>query len=484
MTQNEPTPIWPDTFDDRNALKDVPLEQKIIGEMIVSGRYADDICSRLTAEMFTDDDLRLVFTACKRLTDRGITPDFLLLDKELKAMCPERQLTMRIMEASARCTSAANWEAECAALTQTYMRRELFYKLVEITPTFKAFDADVFEQIDTLQATLNAVVDSTSRYIPERDLSAIVEDMQQQIFDRIKCRERGTMPGVNTGIASLNKATMGWQPSDLCILAGRPSMGKTAVALHMAKTAAGYGSHVVFFSLEMSDTRLAQRLVLSECDVPPEAVRSGELTAEQSDQVFKAGQRIKSLPMTIIEKSGIEIGELCRRAKSLHRNGKCDIVFVDYLQLVTVSRSERVGNREQEVALVSRRLKALAKDLRIPVVALAQLSREVESSASKDSKHLPSLRHLRESGAIEQDADIVSFVYRPAYYGIDTWDDGRETLGRGFILIGKNRDGELGACEFRHNPELTKIFDPPRVGAATPGVFPESKDVFLDKPPF
>ena len=118
------------------------------------------------------------------------------------------------------------------------------------------------------------------------------------------------------------------------------------------------------------------------------------------------------------------------------------------------------------------------------IAALAQLSREVESSASKDSKHLPSLRHLRESGAIEQDADIVSFVYRPAYYGIETWDDGRETLGRGFILIGKNRDGELGACEFRHNPELTKIFDPPRVGAATPGVFPESKDVFLDNPPF
>ena len=482
MTQNAQQPIWPDTFDDRNALKDVALEQKIIGEMIVSGRYADDICSSLTAEMFTDDDLRLVFTACKRLTDRGITPDFLLLDKELKALCPERSFTVRLMEASARCTSAANWEAECAALTQTYMRRELFYKLVEITPTLKAFDVDVFEQIDTLQATLNAVVDSTARYIPERDLSAIVEDMQQQIFDRIKCRERGIMPGVNTGIASLNKATMGWQPSDLCILAGRPSMGKTAVALHMAKTAAGYGSHVVFFSLEMSDTRLAQRLVLSECDVSPEAVRSGDLSAAQSDQVYKAGQRIKSLPVTIIEKSGIEIGELCRRAKSLHRKGKCDIVFVDYLQLVTVSRSERVGNREQEVALVSRRLKALAKDLRIPVVALAQLSREVESST--DKKHLPSLRHLRESGAIEQDADIVSFVYRPAYYGIETWDDGRETLGRGFILIGKNRDGELGACEFRHNPSLTKIFDPPRVGAATPGVFPESKDVFLDNPPF
>lgn len=482
MTQNDLRPIWPDTSDSQNALKAPDLEQKIIGEMIVFGRYADDICSRLTAEMFTDDDLRLAFTACKRLTDRGITPDFLLLDKELKALCPERQLTMQLMEASARCTSAANWEAECAALTQTYMRREMFYKLVEITPTFQAFDADVFEQIDALQASINAVVDSTARYIPERDLSAIVEDMQQQIFERIKCRERGTMPGINTGIASLNEDTMGWQRSDLCILAGRPSMGKTAVALHMAKTAAGYGSHVVFFSLEMSDTRLAQRLVLSECEVSPEAVRSGELNAEQSDRVFKAGQRIKTLPITIVEKSGIEIGELCRRAKSLHRKGKCDIVFVDYLQLVTVSRSERVGNREQEVALVSRRLKALAKDLRIPVVALAQLSREVESST--DKKHLPSLRHLRESGAIEQDADIVSFVYRPAYYGIETWDDGKDTLGRGFIFIAKNRDGNLGACEFRHNPSLTKIFDPPRVGAATPGVFPESKDVFLDNPPF
>ena len=126
MTQNAPQPIWPDTFNDRNALKDVALGHKIIREMIISGRYADDICSRLTAEMFTDDDLRLVFTACKRLTDRGITPDFLLLDKELKALCPERSFTVLLMEASARCTSAANWEAESAALTQSYMRRALF----------------------------------------------------------------------------------------------------------------------------------------------------------------------------------------------------------------------------------------------------------------------------------------------------------------------------------------------------------------------
>ena len=229
---------------------------------------------------------------------------------------------------------------------------------------------------------------------------------------------------------------------------------------------------------------MAQLITGSIClsDIPKDKIQTGKNGKKYLNICISELQNVS--PYGDTHTIYVSQSAMDRRAKSLHRKGKCDIVFVDYLQLVTVSRSERVGNREQEVALVSRRLKALAKDLRIPVVALAQLSREVESSASKDSKHLPSLRHLRESGAIEQDADIVSFVYRPAYYGIDTWDDGRETLGRGFILIGKNRDGELGACEFRHNPELTKIFDPPRVGAATPGVFPESKDVFLDNPPF
>lgn len=446
---------------DSDALKNVRMERVVLGILLIFPQYSDDICSLLPDEAFSDDELRLVFTACRDLNSRGERIDFIAVGNEIRRKHNGLDLDFLLINLTKEISSGADWEIKCRVLQEVYFKRRLFYNLLETTPKLKAFDVDVFDVMEDIQSGINEIDDIARRNTHARDFSDILDDNEEQLFKRMKCFETGTMPGINTGISSVNRATMGWQNSDLCILAGRPSMGKTAIALHFAKTAAEYGSNVVFFSLEMSDVRLARRLILSGCDVPAEAVKSGDLTPMQVNQFLAAKNGLKRLPITIVEKAGIDIGELYRTAKSLRRRKKCDLVIVDYLQLVTVGTTERVGNREQEVALVSRKLKALAKDLNIPVIALAQLSREVENSAGGDKRHIPSLRHLRESGAIEQDADMVSFVYRPSYYGIENWDDGNPTAGRGFIYIAKHRDGELGTCEFRHNDAMTKIFDPP-----------------------
>lgn len=453
--------------ENSDALKDVSLERDILGILLSYEKCADEICSMLTPEMFSDDHLRKVYTVCRNMNQRGEHIDIITAGREVRSSFDGADLDILLADLLTRASYPAGYEKKCLVLKQIHLSRILYYSLLETAPRLRAHDTDVFEVVEQIQQTLNSIDDEARRNIHTREFSAILDDNETQLYRRMDCRAAGTMPGINTGIASLNRATMGWQPSDLCILAGRPSMGKTAVALHFAKTAAGYGSNVVFFSLEMSDVRLARRLILSECDVPAEAVKSGDLSPAQVKQFLAAKESLKRLPLTIIEKAGIEISDLCRTAKSLRRRGKCDLIIVDYLQLVTVGRSERVGNREQEVSLVSRRLKALAKDLNVPVIALAQLSREVESSTGKDSKHIPSLRHLRESGAIEQDADMVSFVYRPAYYGIETWDDGKPAFGRGFIFIAKHRDGELGTCDFHHNPAMTKIYDPTASGSSS-----------------
>lgn len=473
--------IFPEsTGTSESALSDVRLEQSVVGLLLAFGQYADDICRLLTPEAFTDEDLRRIFEACASLNARGVRPDLAVADTEIRRLFSGANLLSLCVELANRCPSGADWEILCRKLQEVFLRRKLFYDLIETAPRLRDFQVDVFEVADYLQQLLNSVDDQARRGTRPRDLSAILDENETLLYRRMECREQGRIAGINTGIASVNNNTNGWQAGDLVILAGRPSMGKTAVALHFAKTAAEYGQRVAFFSLEMSDTRLAQRLILSACHLSAEAVKSGDLTPDQVREFIAAKDSLKRLPLTIIEKAGIEIGDLCRTAKALRRRVGCDLVIVDYLQLVTVGRAERVGNREQEVALVSRRLKALAKDLHVPVIALAQLSREVEAPAGKDNKHIPSLRHLRESGSIEQDADVVGFVYRPAYYGIKTWeDDGGDTMGRGFIRIAKHRDGELGMCEFRHNEAMTKIFNPPAVGYAPKEMpLPASVDVF------
>lgn len=428
-------------------------ERAIVSILLYFPKYADDICGQLTEDMFRDDDLRKVFAACRSLNDRGTKIDIASVIHEIGRLYEGADLTMLLIElSSAAIPSGSNYDYHCKILAQTYFKRRLFFSLTEIAPRLKAVDTDIFDAMDQVNACMAGMEDIIHRNTPARDLPQILDENEAILYRRMECREKGTMPGINTGLNSLNAVTMGWQKSDLIILAARPAMGKTAVALHFAKTAAFFGNNVLFFSLEMSDVQLSERLILSEAALSPEDVKSGNLTPEQAKEYLRARNSLNCLPLSIAEKGGVDINELCRMAKGYKRRKKCDLVIVDYLQLVTVGKAERVGNREQEVSFISRRLKALAKDLDVPVIALAQLSRGVETRTDKR----PMMSDLRDSGGIEQDADIVMMLYRDEYY-----NKGNEaTIGAGEIIIVKNRNGELRTCPFSYNPSMTKISNP------------------------
>jgi replicative DNA helicase len=260
--------------------------------------------------------------------------------------------------------------------------------------------------------------------------------------------------GVDTGIDYLNRITSGWQNSNLIILAARPGMGKTSVMLHMAKSAAQSGFNVLIFSLEMSDKELTNKLILSEGNIDSGRYRNGTLNENEIKNMEYCAGLICKLPVIINDKSDISVRRIKNIAKLLKKKGKCDIVFIDYLQLLNMKHENKSYTREQEVSQATRSLKIMAKELDVPVVVLSQLSRNCEDR--KDKR--PLLSDLRESGAIEQDADIVLFLWRPEYYGLDTYDS-RNTKGLMIIDIAKGRSIPTCEIEISYNEQFTKFID-------------------------
>ena len=270
--------------------------------------------------------------------------------------------------------------------------------------------------------------------------------------------QSGQSLGITTGIHSLDNVTGGWKPSQLIVLAARPAMGKTAVMLHFALSASRQGKAVCIFSLEMSDVSLTDRLLLAVSGVDAERYRTGLLTPDDWRRISEAEATMQGLPLYIDDKPTVTMHYIRAQSMLLQKRGRCDIIFIDYLQLADTSTGKN-RNREQEIANASRSAKMIAKELSVPVVLLSQLSRKVEDRADKT----PQLSDLRESGAIEQDADIVAFIHRPAYYGDKTiiTPKGNEinASGVGVLTLAKQRDGATAGVLFSHNYSMTKIED-------------------------
>jgi replicative DNA helicase len=268
------------------------------------------------------------------------------------------------------------------------------------------------------------------------------------------------LTGVPSGFTKLDRITAGWQPSDLIIMAARPAMGKTALTLSLAKNAAmDFNKPVAFFSLEMSSLQLVQRLISSEAEISQDRLRTGQLENSEWQKLQAAIERMSKTPIFIDDTPAINIFELrakCRRLKAQHN---IQLIIIDYLQLMTGGGGgdkRSMGNREQEISSISRGLKGLAKELNVPVIALSQLSRAVESRGGSKK---PQLSDLRESGAIEQDADIVSFIYRPEYYNITEDENGNSTKGIAEVIIAKHRNGSLDEVRLRFIGEYSKFSD-------------------------
>ena len=286
-------------------------------------------------------------------------------------------------------------------------------------------------------------------------MSTLIKGALENI-ETLRNKEDG-LSGIPSGFTNLDRVTSGWQQSDLVICAARPGMGKTAFALTMARNiAVEHNTPIGFFSLEMSSEQLVNRLIASEAELGASKLRKGDLADHEMVQLHEKIKHLSEAPIFIDDTPALTIFELRAKARRLVKNHGVKIIMIDYLQLMQAGGNS--GNREQEISTISRSLKGIAKELKIPVVALSQVNRGVESRTGVGSKR-PMLSDLRESGAIEQDADIVTFIYRPEYYKIYEWDNGDDSRGQGELIIAKHRNGSLKNVRLKFIGEFAKFSD-------------------------
>ncbi|MEN9950488.1 MAG: replicative helicase [Bacteroidota bacterium] len=420
------------------------LEEAVLGAVMLERAAFDTVINILKPECFYVEAHQQIFRAIVRLNADSKPIDLLTVVEELKAM--EMLETVGgpyyISKLTNAVVSAANIEAHARIVQEKFIQRELIRISSEIITEAYDDSTDVFDLLDSAEQKLFSIANDQLK--KEFDtLGKSVMDTLNRI-DEMRARNED-ITGVPSGFPTLDKTTYGWQKSDLIILAARPSVGKTAFALNLARNAAMHPTKptaVAVFSLEMSSSQLVQRILSAESEIWLEKISRGRMEDHEMQQLYKKGiEPLANAKMFIDDSAALNIFELrakCRRLKSLHDVG---LIIIDYLQLMSGSSDNRNSNREQEISTISRNLKQLAKELQVPIIALSQLSREVEKR--KDSQKVPQLSDLRESGAIEQDADMVMFLYRPDYYDITTNDMGEDTKGDVYVKIAKHRNGSL-----------------------------------------
>lgn len=428
------------------------LERAIIGALLQNRDAVFSALAILDAESFYDPRNQTVMRAILTLHDKSQPIDLLTVVEQLKN---DGKLELiggqyELYKYTNEVASASNIETHCRIVQQKYMKRRQAQLAGELTRL--SFD-DTEDPFETDEYITREQLDISNRVLKGSSIKTPKDVTPELLSTLDKAGQMKGLTGIPTGIIDKDKIYGGRQKTDLVIKAGRPSMGKTADALCEALHAAKEGYQVPFFSLEMGKLQLVQRLVSVESRIPLSKIQRGGLTDEEFERLNYAIGIVEKLPIHIIDKAGISLRELVTLAMRLKQMGRCDIIFVDYLQLVTVSDGNKNNNREQEISLISRSLKRLAKDLEVPVIALSQLSRAVETRGGSKK---PMLSDLRESGAIEQDADIVEFLYRPEYYGIMQDDEGESMVGVGYLLIEKHRNGSTGPVKMRWIGNITK----------------------------
>ena len=420
------------------------LEEVVLGALMLEKEAVNAIIDILSPEAFYLDKHQKIFAAIKGLFGKSDPIDILTVTNELKSRGELEMVggAYYISKLTNRVVSAANIEYHARIIMQKHIQRQLI--MISSDMIHEAFEdtADVFDLLDKAENNLFQISENNLRrsYDSMQDLvSKAITEIQnaKQTDDKLR--------GVPSGYTDLDRITQGWQKSDLIILAARPSMGKTAFALNLARNAAvQFNRPVAFFSLEMSSVQLVTRLISTETSLTADKLRSGDLAEYEWQQLNTKVTPLTNAPIFIDDTPQLSIFELrakCRRLKQQH---DIQMIFIDYLQLMT-AKGDRGFSREQEISTISRSLKSLAKELEIPVLALSQLSRSVEQ---RPGSKKPILSDLRESGAIEQDADMVMFIYRPEYYkdGVDAED---KPKGYSIIDIAKHRNGKLGEVELR-----------------------------------
>jgi replicative DNA helicase len=434
------------------------LEEAVLGAIMLDKEAISIVLDILRDHSFYLESHQMIYRAMIFLYGKSLPIDLLTVTEELRTRGQLDTIggAYYLVELSNRVASAANIEYHARIISQKHIQRELISVSTKVISD--AFDetTDVFDLLDEAESNLFAITDKNLRKNFESMESLSAKFMKQ--IEILSKKEDG-LTGVPSGFKLLDKLTAGWQPSDLIIIAARPAMGKTAFTLGLARNAAvQYNMPVAFFSLEMSSLQLVQRIVAMESELKGENLKIGKLDKNEWAILHNTVEKLSRAPLFIDDTPGINIFELrakCRRLKTQH---DIKLIMIDYLQLMSGGAGEGkgMGNREQEISSISRSLKGLAKELNVPVIALSQLSRAVES---RGGAKRPQLSDLRESGAIEQDADIVSFIYRPEYYKLDTFEDDTPAYNAAEIIIAKHRNGSIGEVKLTFQKEISKFSD-------------------------
>ena len=419
------------------------LEEAVLGAIMLEKSAFDSLVdTNLKPECFYVESHQTIFRAMMDMQQRGIPIDILTVVEELKR---KEQLDAvggpyYVTKLTNAVVSTANIDAHARIILQKFIQRELIRISGEIIGDAYEDSTDVFDLLDDSETKMFNI---TNNYLKKNfeDIGNVLAKAITRI-DHLRQQE-DDISGVTSGFASLDRITYGWQPTDLIILAARPSVGKTAFALNLARNAAlnpVKPTAVGFFSLEMSASQLVQRILSAESEIMLEKISRGKLEDYEYQQLHTKGiKKLETAPLYIDDTAALNSFEFRAKARRLVNKHNVGLIIIDYLQLMS-GTGDRGSNREQEISNISRNLKALAKELNIPIIALSQLSRAVETR--KESK-MPQLSDLRESGAIEQDADMVMFIYRPEYYENFQNEHGESTQGETHIKIAKHRNGAL-----------------------------------------
>jgi replicative DNA helicase len=436
------------------------LEEAVLGAIMLEKSAFDTVVEILKPECFYLEGHQRIYRTMQSLAQKSQPIDIFTVVEELKSR-GELDIVggaYYVTKLTNSVVSSAHIETHSRIILQKFIQRELIRISGEIIGDAYEDSTDVFDLLDDAESKLFEITNNHLRKNFDSIDSVLVKTIQRIEDLRHK---QDQITGVPSGFPTLDRITYGWQPTDLIILAARPAVGKTAFALNLARNAALNASKptaVAFFSLEMSSAQLVQRILSAEAEIFMEKIARGRLEEHEMKQLYKKGiDRLAKAPIFIDDTPALNIFELrakCRRLKNKHNVG---LIIIDYLQLMSGAGDNRNGNREQEISQISRALKGLAKELQVPIIALSQLSRAVESR--KEGEKIPQLSDLRESGAIEQDADMVMFLYRPEYYGITANEMGESNKGETHVKIAKHRNGSLDTVKLRALLHIQKFIE-------------------------
>jgi len=433
------------------------LEEAVLGAILIDSQSLNDTIDILNPEVFYSEAHVEIFRSIKQLFNSQKPIDILTVANDLKTrgvldlVGGDYYLAML----SQKVSSSAHTEFHARLIIQKHIQRELIRVSNEIIKEAYDPSTDVLELLDHAEGKIFEIADGNLKKNFESAENLIVQAIKR-IQDISK---KDGLSGVASGFNAVDKVTSGWQMSDLIIIAARPGMGKTAYVLSMARNiAVNNNQAVALFSLEMSSVQLITRMISSETGLSGEQLRKGTLEPHEWQQLNTRIKKLEKAPIYIDDTPALSVFDLRAKCRRLKAQFDIQIIIVDYLQLMTTGGDKNAGNREQEISIISRSLKGLAKELNVPVIALSQLNRSVET---RGSSKRPLLADLRESGAIEQDADLVCFIYRPEYYGFDVWDDeaGTPCQGQAEFLIAKHRNGATTNVRLRFEDKLAKFSD-------------------------